>query len=43
MKSVQIFTDSTSDVVKKFREENELDYVRMVFTFAGKNYDADLI
>ena len=42
MKSVQIFTDSTSDVVKKFREENELDYVRMVFTFAGKNYDADL-
>lgn len=42
MKTVQIFTDSTSDVVKKFREENELDYVRMVFTFAGKNYDADL-
>lgn len=42
MKTVQIFTDSTSDVVKRFREENELDYVRMVFTFAGKNYDADL-
>ncbi len=42
MKTFQVITDSTSDVEKKFREEYDLDYLKMVFTIEGKTYDADL-
>ena len=42
MKKVQVFTDSTSDIEKEYRDEVGLDYVKMVFTIDGKNYDADL-
>ena len=42
MKKFQIFTDTTSDVEKKFRDEYELDYLKMVFTIEGKTYDGDL-
>jgi DegV family protein with EDD domain len=42
MKKVQVFTDSTSDIEKEYRDEVGLDYLKMVFTIEGKNYDADL-
>ncbi|MCR5647242.1 MAG: DegV family protein [Acholeplasmatales bacterium] len=42
MKTFQVITDSTSDVEAKFREEYDLDYLKMVFTIEGKTYDADL-
>lgn len=38
----KVFTDSTSDVEKKFRDELGLGYLKMVFTIDGKDYDADL-
>ena len=38
----KVFTDSTSDVEKKFRDELDLGYLKMVFTIDGKDYDADL-
>ncbi len=42
MKKVQVFTDSTSDCEKQYRDEVELEYLKMEFTIEGKNYDADL-
>ena len=42
MKKVQVFTDSTSDLEKEYRDEAGLDYIKMVFTINGRNYDADL-
>lgn len=42
MKQFQIFTDSTSDLEKKYREELEVDYLKMVFTINDKEHDADL-
>lgn len=42
MKKVQVFTDSTSDCEKQYRDEVELDYLKMEFTIEGKSYDADL-
>ncbi len=42
MKTFQVITDSTSDVEKSFREEFDIDYLKMVFTIEGKTYDADL-
>ncbi len=42
MNKFKVFTDSTSDVEKKFRDELGLDYLKMVFTIDGKDYDADL-
>lgn len=42
MKKFQIFTDSTSDLEKKFRDELDVDYIKMVFTINEKEYAADL-
>ena len=42
MKKFQVLTDSTSDVEKSFRDEYELDYLKMVFTINSRDYDADL-
>lgn len=42
MKKFQIFTDSTSDLEKKFRDELDVDYIKMVFTLNDKEYAADL-
>ena len=42
MKKFIVFTDSTSDVEKKYRDQYELEYLKMVFTIDGKDYDADL-
>ncbi|MCR5113093.1 MAG: DegV family protein [Acholeplasmatales bacterium] len=42
MKTFQVITDSTSDVQLKFRDELDIDYLKMVFTIDEKNYDADL-
>lgn len=42
MKRFQVLTDSTSDVEKELREAFELDYVKMVFTQEGIEYQADL-
>lgn len=42
MSNFKVFTDSTSDVEKKFRDELGLGYLKMVFTIDGKDYDADL-
>ncbi len=42
MKQFQVLTDSTADVEKKFRDKYDLDYIKMIFTIDGKDYDADL-
>ena len=42
MKKFQVLADSTCDVEKVYRDEVELDYVKMVFTQSGNNYEADL-
>ena len=42
MKKFQVLTDSTCDVEKVFRDEVELDYVKMIFTQNNVEYEADL-
>lgn len=42
MKKFQVIADSTCDVEKELREEVELDYVKMLFTQEGIEYEADL-
>ncbi len=42
MKRFQVLTDSTSDIEKVFREELEIDYVKMLFNQDGVEYMADL-
>lgn len=42
MKSFQVITDSTSDVELSYRNEYGLDYVKMVFSIAGREYAASL-
>ncbi len=42
MKQFQVLTDSTADVEKKYRDKYDLDYMKMIFTIDGKDYDADL-
>lgn len=42
MKKYQIFTDSSSDLPKEFRDKYALDYFRMAFTVDGKEIKADL-
>ena len=42
MKKFQVITDSTSDLEKKFRDEYDIEYLKMVFTIDNKDYDADL-
>lgn len=42
MKKFQVIADSTCDVEKVFRDEVELDYVKMVFNIKGVEYMADL-
>lgn len=39
---VKIFTDSTSDMEKEYRDAYGIDYLHMVFTLCGKDYPADL-
>ena len=39
---VRIFTDSTSDMEKEYRDAYGVDYLHMVFTLGGKDYPADL-
>ena len=42
MKTFYVFTDSTSDVEKKYREELDFGYLKMAFRLDNKDYDADL-
>ena len=42
MGKFQVLTDSTSDVEKELRESVGLDYINMVFTIEGIEYQADL-
>ena len=42
MKKFQVITDSTSDLEKKYRDEYDIEYLKMVFTIDNKEYDADL-
>ena len=42
MKNFYVFTDSTSDVEKNYREELDFGYLKMAFRVEEKDYDADL-
>ena len=42
MKKFQVITDSTSDLEKKFRDEFDIDYFKMIFTIEDEDYEADL-
>lgn len=42
MRTFQVLTDSTSDVVKELRDKYDLDYVKMTFRQKDKEYFADL-
>ena len=42
MKNFYVFTDSTSDVEKNYREELDFEYLKMAFRIDEKDYDADL-
>lgn len=42
MKKFQVLTDSTSDVEKKYRDEYDFDYLKMVFRLKDREYDADV-
>lgn len=42
MKNFYVFTDSTSDVEKKYRDELDFGYLKMAFRVDDKDYDADL-
>ncbi len=42
MKKFQVLTDSTADVEKIYREQYDLDYLKMVFRLGDKEYDADV-
>ncbi|MBR1867505.1 MAG: DegV family protein [Clostridia bacterium] len=42
MQYFKVFTDSTSDCEKEYRDEYGFDYLRMVFTQGGRDYVADL-
>ena len=42
MRKFQVFTDSTSDLEKEYREKYNIEYLKMVFTIDGQTYDADL-
>lgn len=41
-KKFQVLADSTCDLPLEFRQENDIDYLKMVFTINDKQYDADL-
>ena len=42
MKNFYVFTDSTADVEKNYREELDFGYLKMAFRVEEKDYDADL-
>jgi len=42
MKKFQVIADSTSDLEKKFRDEYDIDYCKMIFTMDNNDYEADL-
>ena len=42
MKTFYVFTDSTSDVEKVYRDELDFGYLKMAFRLEDKDYDADL-
>ena len=39
MKNFYVFTDSTSDVEKNYREELDFGYLKMAFRIDEKDYD----
>ena len=42
MKTFQVITDSTSDLIKKDRDQYGIDYFKMIFTIEDTDYEADL-
>lgn len=42
MKTFYVFTDSTSDIEKKYRDEFDFGYLKMAFKLDNKDYEADL-
>lgn len=42
MKTFYVFTDSTSDIEKKYRDELDFGYLKMAFKLDNKDYEADL-
>ncbi len=42
MNKFKVVTDSTSDIEKEYREQYDIDYIKMVYTFHDVTYDADV-
>lgn len=42
MKTFYVFTDSTSDIEKQYRDEFDFGYLKMAFKLDNKDYEADL-